>query len=191
MVSSSFKIGLTVVIFLALVAYHVTNVYLINLLSTDWFVIGKLLQLAFTAAGFYVVLGSQLFTKIILFILSKRFLGGRYEGNSSKVTINGNGVRTNTDKRTLRFEIKHTFLETTVSGISYDVNGRQVSSWEGSLFLENGRAYHFALHLVSDYGEFGVLRLSFDNNLITGKYWSGDQNSPGLFEVDAKPTESP
>lgn len=184
MVTGSFRLGLTIVVLGALIAYHITNIFLVNPLGSDWFSLAKLVQLAATAAGFYLALDWQIFTQIVLGILQRPFIGGRYVGESLRVS---SAVPQETQEmRTLRFEIKHTFLETQIAGASYQADGQQVSSWNGPLFSQIGKDYCFALHLFSDYGEYGILKLTFEGDRLNGQYWSGDSLSPGLFKLSAR-----
>ena len=76
MISNAFKIGITVVVFLALVAYHAVNLLLPAQLPTDWHAIAKLFQLASTVAGCYIILNTQWFTRLVLKLLRCRHFGG-------------------------------------------------------------------------------------------------------------------
>ncbi|MBM4207958.1 MAG: hypothetical protein FJ190_08040 [Gammaproteobacteria bacterium] len=86
-------------------------------------------------------------------------------------------------QRILSFNIKHSFLETNISGVSYEKNGNPNSSWAGSLFKVSGNDFYFALCLDANRGEYGVLKLTFDDIKITGRYWSSDYIDPALFDI--------
>ena len=186
MISAYFKKGLTIIVFISLLAYHLTNVYIVNKLKTDWFSIVKLIQLASATAGLYLLLGCQFLAKLIHRVTGKIYLGGEYEGYSQKVIIQENKKRKRERKQKLYFNIKQSLLESSIMGLSYDQRGNQLSSWSGPLYSIEGNDFYFALHLVSVSGEYGVLKITYNNGSIKGIYWSGDQAYPGLFEVSAK-----
>ena len=95
---------------------------------------------------------------------------------------------TNPVPLTVKFSVKHSFLEMTLTGKSYDAAKAMVSSWNGVLFAEDGDTHLFAVKLQGAYGEFGVLSLTYDDEDVHGVYWSGDQIKPGLFRIKAKRT---
>jgi hypothetical protein len=186
MLSPQFKIGLTIVLFLALSAYHLTNIFVAELRS-DWLSLGKLGQLAITTAGFYLVFGSQVFARVVLLVSRTQYIGGIYKGTSHKISKSADGALTYSNKHENSFEIHHSFLQTTIAGISYE-GEKGYSSLSGSLFDRKGNDYFFALRLESLYGEYGVLKVSVDGKKVTGVYWSGDNIKPGQFDLMATRT---
>lgn len=185
MIFNQSKVWLTLVIFLTILTYHLLEILSPDTLGGSYSSIFALIKLSTIAVFLYFLIRSEVLTKLLYYLFKWDFIGGKYKGKSVKKLVKN-------EERDISFTIKHSFIETIILGVSYDKDKKQVSSWSGPLFKIDSHDYCFALYLSGDYGEYGILKLTFDksesnNIIITGKYWSGDQINPALFDlIDCK-----
>ncbi len=180
-----FKFLISSIIVLSLIFYHLTN-KLAASLQDDSFVIFKIAQFSVMMGFIFLAIYNNY---LIKFILRKEYIAGNYLGESTYY-IESSDINNATKEdiehlNILKFSIKQNFFETTISGKSLKDSSIR-ATWYGYLFKVYDNTFYFALELTAGQGEFGTLKLTFDNQDVHGFYYSGDSSEKYPFKVSAK-----
>ena len=178
------NIFITVVVFIVIFFYHLSNI-LISTSNQDLATLYKIVQFSIIISAILFLLYNKFIQKIIL---GKEYIEGNY-GGTSKYFIPDNIKPTNEElekENTIEFSISQTISEIKIHGQSAGKNKDIRSSWVGSSFSKEGSSYYFALQLDTVTTEFGILKLTFNEESAVGFYYSGEPNSKYTYTVSAK-----
>lgn len=179
-VSGNLKAGLFVGLIVSIALYHISNILKNRFFQpvTDVYTFVNLIQFVITVSIFFLVVYNKL---IIRLILRDRYIGGTYEGKSTRLR------QTDEKWEIERFIITQNLFETTISGKSFDEKGEIPNSiWTGHLFKIEGNTYYFGIELSTETREFGVMTFTVENDNAHGFYYSGTPETQKVFSYWAK-----
>ncbi len=181
------RIALTVAIIFSIFLYHTMNY--ISPQGTNEFTLFKIAQFAINIAFTCIFI----YNKYLIRILFKEiYVAGRYEGYSKHYEEDDSKEEKEPDSQYRgieKFTIKQNLFETVIIGKSFqEINGKSnlVSTWLGRLFKSEENTFYFAIELSTSKGEFGIMKLTYEDNEIHGFYYSGDPKITHAYTISAK-----
>ncbi len=183
---NKFKITIVIIIALSLVFYHASNA--LSPEDKDILSIYKLVQFAVMVFFVYIIIYNKYLSGLVL---GREYIGGCYSGESSyyieRDVLDNATPEDIGRKNAINFKIVQNFFSTSITGRSIsDSDGNVVSTWQGNLFKVDLNTYFFAIELSSGNNEFGVLKLTFDDCLVHGFYYSGEKNNKYVYRAIAR-----
>jgi len=185
-----FKLILVTLIVISLLFYHLTNYF--SPVETNFLIIYKIGQSVVMIAFVFITIYSKFFSKWVLTkILGDIYVAGEYTGESAYHFDREKIKTVSTEEKLLKllnkFHIKQNFFTTKISGQSFSVPDNQVVSiWHGSLFRSEENSLYFVVDLSSESGEFGILKLAFNDSNVNGFYYSGSNDTKYTFKFYAQ-----
>jgi hypothetical protein len=166
---------LTVAFIVALVTYHVTNLWLpqgIELLS-----VYKIVQIVILAAIAFLFVTNSRVASILCPLFGVRYIGGKYGGQSLKSAI----------AYPLQLEVRQNLFGAHIEAQSRDSMGSVVSNWTGTLFKNEGNKFYFGVTLdAKGISENGILDIALNEDGFAGFYRPAHHKAEEAYRVDVK-----